>query len=139
MRTQKVSWKAITSFCNNVIVPTKPDLILGIHRGGVVLATMLSHRLQVPMDVIYTTRNSKTVKFPRIDIVSTYDKVLLVDDISDTGKSFEKVQEHLYQYATCLRVDTLSYCIKLGTTFIPDVYKRKFKDDVWIIFPWEIQ
>jgi len=61
-------------------------------------------------------------------------KVLVVDDVADTGRSLLLVRQHLLENgAKEVKVATIYY--KPWSKIIPDYYERK--TNCWIIFPWE--
>jgi hypothetical protein len=61
-------------------------------------------------------------------------KVLVVDDVSDTGSSLRTAMEHVADRgASEVRVATLH--VKPWTTFRPDYYAAEV--DAWIVYPWE--
>jgi hypothetical protein len=98
-----------------------PEVILAIPRGGLVLAVKLSNVLgNIPVAFQYDEKN------PLFS-----GKVLIVDDVSDTGKTLRKELEHLG--ARKAKVATLYY--KPHSVLKPDYYA--FETDKWIVFPWE--
>jgi hypoxanthine phosphoribosyltransferase len=61
-------------------------------------------------------------------------KVLIVDDVADTGKSLALVNAHLKKKgASDVKIATIYY--KPWSIVIPDYFGRKTSH--WIIFPWE--
>jgi len=61
-------------------------------------------------------------------------KVLVVDDVADTGKSLHLVRSHLKENgATEVKIATIYY--KPWSTLIPDWYEKETSS--WVIFPWE--
>jgi hypothetical protein len=63
-------------------------------------------------------------------------KVLIVDDIADTGKSLKLVMDHVLQKATSeVKVATL-YC-KPWSIVKPDYYEKE--TELWVVFPWDIK
>ncbi|MFB0523573.1 MAG: phosphoribosyltransferase, partial [Candidatus Bathyarchaeia archaeon] len=61
-------------------------------------------------------------------------KVLLMDDVADTGKSLRLVRAHLKEKgATEVKIATIYY--KPWSVVIPDYYAKETRS--WIIFPWE--
>jgi len=61
-------------------------------------------------------------------------RILVVDDVADTGKSLALVRTHLKEEgATEVRIATIYY--KPWSVVVPDWYERKTSR--WIIFPWE--
>lgn len=119
----------------------KPDIIVGISRGGWLPARVLSDLLDNPnlanIKVGFYVDVYKTSREPVITqqvSVSVKDKqVLVVDDITDTGKSLKLVWEKLMTEAKEVKSVTLYH--KPWSCFKPDLYSRE--TDAWIIFPWE--
>ena len=64
------------------------------------------------------------------------DKILIVDDISDKGTTFDYVKEHVNKICTA-RVITSAIVYKPGTSHVPDVVYDQVPDDRWVVFPWE--
>lgn len=65
----------------------------------------------------------------------TGEKVLLFDDVADTGKSFQFTQKHL-QINGVQSITTASLFYKPHSVFKPDYYG--FETSAWIIFPYEV-
>lgn len=64
------------------------------------------------------------------------DHVLIVDDISDKGATFNHVT-HTYMSKLACEYTTLSLFIKPETAHIPDIYHESISQDRWVVFPWE--
>jgi hypoxanthine phosphoribosyltransferase len=119
----------------------KPDVIVGISRGGLLPARVLSdlldnpHLANIKVDFyvdIYQTKEAPVITQPVS--VSVKDKrVLVVDDITDTGQSFRLVWETLVQDAAEVQAVTLYH--KPWSRFTPNIYARE--TEAWVIFPWE--
>jgi len=61
-------------------------------------------------------------------------KVLVMDDVADTGKSLRLVKLHLRERGAAeVRIATVYY--KPWSVIIPDYYMKETRS--WIIFPWE--
>lgn len=97
---------------------TKYDYIYGIPRGGLVPAVMLSHILNIRL----------TVNLAWDSMVENY-KVLIIDDIADSGKTIEKFI-NIFDIATV-------YC-KVGLSQKPKYYIELVEPDEWIKFPYEV-
>lgn len=100
--------------------------IHGLPRGGLSIAVHLSHFLELPLITnisMYTPMNLKEEN----------DKLLVVDDIIDSGRTFERFSE----IATIRKIkyETAVLYYKPFSEHIPDVYIRETED--WIVFPWE--
>src|SRR5512139_3015333 len=122
----------------------KPDIIVGISRGGWLPARVLSDLLENPYITsvgaefyvgVYETNSEPrlTQQIP----VSVFDKrVLLVDDVVDTGKSVLLIREHLARQGT-KEMKILTLYFKPCSVVKPDFYSRETRD--WIVFPWEVR
>lgn len=121
----------------------KADVIVGISRGGLLPARILSDLLDNPhlanIKVEFYVDIDQTKEVPVITqpvSVSVKDKrVLIVDDITDSGQSFRLVWETLAQEAAEVKTVTLYH--KPWSCFTPDIYARE--TEAWVIFPWEFR
>lgn len=121
----------------------KADIIVGISRGGLLPARILSDLLDNPhlanIKVEFYVDIDQTKEVPVITqpvSVSVKDKrVLIVDDITDSGQSFRLVWETLAQEAAEVKTVTLYH--KPWSCFTPDIYARE--TEAWVIFPWEFR
>jgi len=120
----------------------KPDIIVGVSRGGLVPTRLISDFLNIKdvvvLGVAFYEDLGKTSNEPRITHPLSRDirgkKVLLLDDVSDTGGSLELAKEHVLSFKPAdLLVCTLHR--KPWSTFRPDIYVEE--TDRWIIYPWE--
>ncbi|MDZ7586622.1 MAG: phosphoribosyltransferase family protein, partial [Patescibacteria group bacterium] len=68
-------------------------------------------------------------------ILLTNEKVLLFDDVADTGKSFQFTREHL-QKNKVKSITTASLLYKPHSIFKP--YYYGYQTSAWIIFPYEV-
>lgn len=120
----------------------KPDIIVGVARGGWHPARVMSDLLENPelanvktdfyLDVAKT--KSEPVISQPISVPVRNKRILIVDDVADTGESLRLVMLHLKQKgATDVKIATIYY--KPWSVVTPDWYERKTSD--WIIFPWE--
>lgn len=119
-----------------------PNVIVGIARGGLIPAVRLSHVLgDVELKVIdvkfYKGIDEKMEK-PVVTIPLHGSlkgkKVVIVDDVSDTGKTLEVVIEEVKK-AGAKEVKVACLSMKPWTKVVPDFYV--FRTDKWIVFPWE--
>ncbi len=120
----------------------KPDVIVGISRGGWPPARIMSDLLENPeianVKAEFYLGVAKTKGEPLITqpvSVSVHGKkILIVDDVADTGKSLRLVRLHLKERgATDVKIATIYY--KPWSVVTPDWYELKTSH--WIIFPWE--
>ena len=121
-----------------------PDIIIGVARGGLIPSRILADLLEIhdvaALTVEYYVDIDKTLQEPVLKQCFTAPlkgkRVLLVDDISDRGKSLQLAKEHLQtQEAAEIKVATLYS--KLGTITKPDYFEKETTR--WIVFPWEFR
>jgi hypoxanthine phosphoribosyltransferase len=120
----------------------KPDVIVGVTRGGWIPARVLSDLLEIPdlatVGVEFYLGVAETRKAPVLTQGVSADvegkKALLVDDVADTGKSLRLAKEHvLQQGATEARIATVYR--KPFSIIKPDYYEKETRS--WVVFPWE--
>jgi uncharacterized protein len=119
-----------------------PQVIVGVSRGGWPPARIMSDLLEnsnlANMKVEFYTNIGVTAKTPKITQPVTSEvtgkRVLVVDDIADSGHSLRVVSKHLEQKgAQEIKVCTLY--VKPKSVFKPDFFAGTTTK--WVIFPWE--
>ena len=119
------------------------NCLVGVSRGGLVLARILSDLLDIQdVHIIkceYYSDMGETNRKPRITQKIqgniTGKDVLIVDDVADTGESLIEIKKYLESRKPKeMKVATLY--IKPWSKVLPDFYTSKTK--AWIIFPWEL-
>jgi hypoxanthine phosphoribosyltransferase len=122
----------------------QPDILIAIARGGLVPARILTDLLETPQVATIRIEFYKDIAQPSIQpilkqplpIQVTGKKILIVDDISDSGQSLKIAKQHLLEKgASETRIATLY--AKNATITMPD-YVEKITER-WIVFPWEIK
>ena len=120
----------------------KPDLIIAVSRGGFdparIISDQLDNRKLASLQIIYYSRLNMKNKKPEILFPLNAEieglKVLVVDDVSDSGNSLITVKEYIEtKSVTSVKIATLHY--KPWSNFKPDYYAEEV--DKWIIYPWE--
>ena len=127
---------------NDGINQFNPHLVIGLIRGGLIPSVIVSHALNdTKMEAIdYSSgdgagddRNKHTNKIPHFD---TFNRLLIVDDICDTGYSMKEVVDEYTTRGHEVLTFTLYY--KESSVFKPDfVWQTIREDSPWIIFPFE--
>ena len=122
----------------------KPDIIVGVSRGGWPPARVLSDILSNPnlanvraefYSGIAKTKNQPILTQP-VSMTVADKKVLIVDEVADTGKSLKLVKLHiLKQNPHEVKIATIYY--KPWCIIKPDYFEKETKK--WIVFPWEIK
>ncbi len=122
----------------------KLDIIVGVSRGGWPPARVLSDLLENPNLAnvkvefylgIAETKGEPTLTQP-VSVKVAGKKVLVVDEVADTGKSLQLIKEHL-QMEGAVEVRIATIYLKPWSIIKPDYYARETSR--WIVFPWEIK
>ena len=120
----------------------KPDIIVGLARGGWVLARVLCDFVGVK-DLVslkvehwgVTATPDGTAKLKHeLDVDLTGKRVLVVDDITDTGESLQVAVDYIKSLnPTEVRTATLQHITgaKVKADYIGEEIKW-----VWVVFPW---
>lgn len=121
-----------------------PDLIVGVARGGLIPAGAIGYAIGIKemgaINVEFYTDIGATlpepiILNPRLDTESLTDKkVLVVDDVADSGKTLDLVVNMLKETASEVRSAVIY--TKPTTIFEPD-YSWK-KTEAWINFAWSV-
>jgi hypoxanthine phosphoribosyltransferase len=131
----------------------KPTVLVGIMRGAAPILDILSRILKLPIAYIVIQSYSGErmedkqgqLMFAR-EISSLaknkdFDRVLLVDDLSDTGLTLNKSIEWLKKYEPIKdhikEIKTACLWKKKSSTFEPDFCPVKLDSDPWIVQPTE--
>ncbi|MCI4396776.1 MAG: phosphoribosyltransferase [Thermoprotei archaeon] len=150
MPVKLVNWDDVVTWSKDLAEKIKsdgfyPDVIVAIARGGVVTARllcdylgvidMLSIKVEHWVETAAHTENA-SIKYP-FNIDLSKKRVLLVDDICDTGKSVEVAKEHIMSFSKPaeLRTATMQY-ISPVSKYKPDYYSEEVKEWYWYMYPW---
>jgi hypoxanthine phosphoribosyltransferase len=122
-----------------------PDMVLGIARGGLLVCGALGYALGVKntftMNVEFYTGVDERLELPMIlppvpDLVDFADfKVLIADDVADTGATLELVKEFCAGKVAEVRCAVL-YEKPRSTVRCEYVWRRT---ESWITFPWSAE
>lgn len=151
-RCMLVSWRNIDAWVYGVIKKMeksnyKPDVIIGLSRGGLAPARIVSDYLQLK-DLyaiktehwgITATPDGKAKITQGLPVNIENRKVLLVDDITDTGQSLSIAYEYVKSFKPMeLKSATLLHITR--SKFVPDFYAEEVPEEkwTWFIFPWNV-
>ena len=117
----KVTWSDVMDFAEQLCERHQYEKFTGVYglpRGGSIPAVIISHKLNIPY------------------LAAPCQGCLIVDDISDTGRSLchythNETQFNKYYIATIVHNPKRSIVD-------PNFYiKLKMDDNDWVVFPWE--
>lgn len=120
----------------------RPDVIVGVARGGWFSARILSDLLEIPdlatVRVEFYVGVAETMSKPVLkhcvsEAVSGK-KTLVVDDVADMGKSLQLAKTHVLQQGAT-EVRTAALYVKPSSATKPDYCEKATRR--WIVFPWE--
>ena len=120
-----------------------PEAILAVARGGLTLghwlATALENRNLFTLNSIHYEESKKldTIEIFNIPDMSKFSKILLVDDIIDSGESMVEIKRALFKIYPNLDVKIATIFYKPKALLLPE-FKVKEADD-WVEFFWDIR
>ena len=132
-----LGWSYIEYQVNKIckdIDTAKYDVVVGISRGGLIPAVMISHKLKLPLLTMTVTLRDNLARVQSLKIKKG-EKALVVDDINDSGNTLTMISEffktrHIHAGYAVLQN-------KLSRNFSVDYYGTLQDNDNWINFPWE--
>jgi hypoxanthine phosphoribosyltransferase len=121
-----------------------PDYIVGVKRGGLIPAVKLSHIFNKPLIMMscqLRDSDDKEVRLYEVEEISNDKKVLIVDDICDSGITMSQIILKFYSNGFNIdNIKTSSLIYNTSQKFVVDYYAKdidRSHDERWIIFPWE--
>lgn len=147
-----VSWEQYVDLCEKLVAKVGQsgwqfDSLLCLARGGMRPGDIFSRVYGKPLAVMTTSsyREAAGTVQGSLDIAkhitgvsSLRGKLLLVDDLCDSGKTIKKVVEHIratFPDVTEIRVAVL--WVKACSVFHPDYYVVEYEGSPWIHQPFE--
>jgi hypothetical protein len=149
-----VDWTYAYDLCKDVGEEIKaaefqPEVIIGVARGGWFLARvlcdffLLKDLFSLKMEhwgLTATITGDAEMKYGLDEETKRRlkgKKVLIADDVTDTGDSINLVAEYVKSLGvTELKTATMHH--KTTSSFIPDFYGELIRDWKWVIYPWSI-
>lgn len=170
MNKVEISWQNFDKLCSDLAMQVtksgfKPDYIVGLSRGGLPLAVVLSHLLEVPMHTLKVTLRDGVEEDCDHNLWMGEDaigygstgcledqkaNILIVDDINDTGATYSWIkndwrQSCLPNFAEWNTVfgHNVKFAVLVNnasskeTADYAAMQIDKSSDPIWIVFPWE--
>ena len=146
MRCVLTTWDYMDRLCRKVAEQIiddgfEPEIIVALARGGWfagrVLCDLLGLDDLTSLKVEHHIGDGREVKirYPITEESVRGKRVLIADDIANTGESLRKAKEHVTEKgATEVRTATL---LLLSTSKVtPDYFGEYVEEWAWVIFPW---
>lgn len=150
VKTKLVSWEEIVSWARDLSKKIeesnyRPDVIVAIARGGFVPARLVCDFLMIENLISIQSQHwteaakaeeKAVIKYPyKLDLSNS--KVLIVDDIVDTGDSVLLAKEFIRKSwnVSDVRVAVLQW-ISPVAKFKPDYYSIEVREWIWFQYPW---
>ncbi len=150
-KVELVSWSEITRLAARLAEQIRSsgfhsDIIIAIARGGYVPARLLcdhldqynltSIRITHYLAGAHRTRQARLAEALHVDITGF--KVLLVDDVDDSGDTLALAISHLREkHPAELKTAVLHH--KRESVIVPDYYAKKLIEWRWLTYPWALQ
>ena len=167
---RNINWREFDRMCNTLAFSIlksgfKPDYIVGISRGGLPAAVVLSQILEVPMHTLKVTlrdgveedcdhnlwMSEDAVGYGKMGCLEDEKaKILIVDDINDSGATYAWIKQDWR--STCLPAltdwdtvfgDNVRFAVLVNNLASKEsadysaMEINKEEDPSWIVFPWE--
>jgi hypoxanthine phosphoribosyltransferase len=150
IRCELISWERFYELARELAFAIhracfRPDLIIAIGRGGYMPARIVSDYLDVydltdirieHYHAVHKQRAAR-VRYPLAADI-TGKRVLLVDDVSDSGSTFETAIQHLREHGEPAQLGTAVMHHKRVSSYRPDFYAEEVGEWHWIIYPWAV-
>ena len=116
-----ITWDDVAEYVDKVVGKYRSSGACGVYglpRGGLALAVMISHRLNIPL------------------LMAPASGCIIIDDICDSGETLI----HYHKNSSALEkpkyhITTMLY--KQDAAVMPEYYWDVKRDGEWIVFPWE--
>jgi len=116
--------------------------IIGIERGGMVPATIMSYIFDAEL-LGYNVSSYKGKKRGELKVIQDVDfdsidkdaKILVIDDICDSGNTIKHIKEVIGNRFSFVRYAALF--AKEKSKDVVDHYGVIVQDNNWLVFPWE--
>jgi len=144
----RLSWQAVDELIWKVVAEMKaadyqPDVLIAVARGGLVPARILADYLQAKYvsslqmghwDAQAELHEEPMLVFPLPEIDLRGKRVLVIDDVSDEGRTLEQVRDYLAARGAEIR--TFVLVSKVESRALADYCPKVLDDWRWVLFPW---
>ena len=118
-----VTWDDVESFIREVIAYFREkDIpisgVYGIPRGGLILASILSYKMDIPM------------------LMAPHRDCIIIDDIADSGETLLHYSRNTSGGGEDKGYHIVTMFYQEKSAVVPEYYNY-VKKNVWIVYPWE--
>ncbi len=149
IREVHISWNKLEKLTADLVRAIqasgfKPDYVIGITMGGLIPLALVAEGLKTKNVAMVSARSydEKTKKRGKLvishipQIRARGKKILLVDEIADTGETFKAVSRLLKEKCGATHIKTAAIVINtVRCKTAPDFSVMKV--DRWVVFPWD--
>jgi hypoxanthine phosphoribosyltransferase len=151
MVKSNISWCEYNSYVDFIVNNIQNDIkdtegydIVGLSRGGLILAASLAYKLDIKNIFSMGIRSYSDKKeqqdfyvYQSVNVPDLRKHIFIVDDISDTGDTFNYLLKYFYRLEPQMHITTVSLVTKNKTTHKPNYSSKEYEHDVWVEFPWD--
>jgi uncharacterized protein len=143
----KLTYKEIEDACFSIFEKANkefvPDVIVGVTVGGLFPAVHFARLFNTKNLLTIGVKSYEGKERKELQVINLLSKeslkdkkVLLVDDILDSGKTFEFIKELFIKEYSVKEIKTVTvYVNEKNCAFYPDYYFKTV--DKWVFFPWD--
>jgi uncharacterized protein len=145
-----ITWEEVYSLCRQLVRQLRTenfriDIIVAIARGGYIPGRLLSDMLGIYDLTCFKMehyqgaykQHDAFVKYP-LNANINGRNILLLDDVCDSGDTFEVGIEHIRHCGAVNEIRTAVLHHKTVSKFIPDFHVEKVCEWRWLIYPWAV-
>lgn len=150
MRCELISWSEVQRLCQRLAMLIKvsdyrPEVVVAIGRGGYVpsrlvcdyLDIMALTSIKIEHYLSGSARQKQAVIRYPLCIEIKNQRVLLIDDVNDSGDTLKVAIKHLESFHPG-EIRTAVMHHKTTTNLLVDYYAKKIVKWRWLIYPWAI-
>lgn len=151
MRCEIISWNTVQRLARSIAQKIRadayvPDIIIAIGRGGYVPARILADYLDsmnlTSMKIEHYRSGADKQEIAKIKYPLGVDvngmRLLVVDDVSDSGDTFQLAIDHIQSLYTPQEIRTAVLHHKTVSSYQPDYFAHRIIRWRWLIYPWAV-
>lgn len=139
----------IIDYLSHEIRSWKPDIIVALAKGGIIPARLIARNLNISKILSYgvsfydenDNKLDKPIVYQNLDsakdLLKPDTKILVVDDIADSGDSLVNCLTYLKYITKSENVKSCALFTKPRSKVKPEYTFDEVDNDTWIVYPWE--